>query len=234
MRSHCRDCKGAAGREKRRGMNEPEPPTESADPAPVKRRDFLYLATGAFGIVGSLFALWPLIDQMEPSSDVLAAGGPVSINLAPILPGQQILIIWQSKPIFIVHRTPAILKTLKSGSLLARLRDPNSEQLQQPPYAANWSRSIRPEYLVVVGICTHLGCIPTFTPKPGSLSPSWPGGYLCHCHGSRYDLAGRVFQGVPAPLNLPVPPYHFANDTTLVIGENPKGSNYSLAAVQQL
>jgi ubiquinol-cytochrome c reductase iron-sulfur subunit len=215
-------------------MNEREAPVTRVDPAQIKRRDFLYVATGAFGAVGALFALWPFIDQMEPSSDVLAAGGSVSVDLAPILPGQQILILWQSKPIFIAHRTPAILEKLKAKSLLAMLRDPNSEQLQQPPYAANWSRSIRPEYLVVVGICTHLGCIPTLTPKPGSLGPSWPGGYLCHCHGSKYDLAGRVFQGVPAPLNLPVPPYHFANDTTLVVGENPNGETFALSSVEQM
>jgi ubiquinol-cytochrome c reductase iron-sulfur subunit len=215
-------------------MNEGELPITSADSLQVKRRDFLYIATGAFGAVGAVFALWPFIDQMEPSSDVLAAGGPISVDLAPILPGQQILIVWQSKPIFIVHRTSAILEKLKAKSLLSILRDPNSQQLQQPPYAANWSRSIRPEYLVVVGICTHLGCIPTFTPKPGSLGPAWPGGYLCHCHGSRYDLAGRVFQGVPAPLNLPVPPYHFASDTTLIIGENPKGETFALSSVENM
>jgi len=126
-------------------MNEREAPVTRVDPAQIKRRDFLYVATGAFGAVGALFALWPFIDQMEPSSDVLAAGGSVSVDLAPILPGQQILILWQSKPIFIAHRTPAILEKLKAKSLLAMLRDPNSEQLQQPPYAANWSRSIRPE-----------------------------------------------------------------------------------------
>jgi ubiquinol-cytochrome c reductase iron-sulfur subunit len=215
-------------------MNEGEPNVTSVDAPQVRRRDFLYVATGAFGAVGALLALWPLIDQMEPSSEVLAAGGPVSVNLAPILPGQQILVVWQSKPIFIVHRTAAILEKLKAKSLLAMLRDPYSEQLQQPPYATNWSRSIKPEYLIAVGICTHLGCIPTITPKPGALGPSWPGGYLCHCHGSRYDMAGRVFQGVPAPLNLPVPPYHFANDTTLVVGENPKGETFSLASVEQL
>ena len=121
--------------------------------------------------------------------------------------GQQILVMWRSKPIFIVRRTPANLTELKNPSLLSKLRDPESENMQQPSYAKNWSRSLKPEYLVLVGICTHLGCIPAYTPKPGSLSATWPGGYLCHCHGSKYDLAGRVFQDVPAPLNLPVPPY---------------------------
>jgi ubiquinol-cytochrome c reductase iron-sulfur subunit len=134
----------------------------------------------------------------------------------------------------VVRRTQAILQELKAPSLLGQLRDPNSEERQQPTYATNWSRALNPEFLVLVGICTHLGCIPTFTPAPGSLSPTWPGGYLCHCHGSRYDLAGRVFKGVPAPLNLPVPPCSFSNGKTLVVGENPKGENFDLSSVEQM
>jgi ubiquinol-cytochrome c reductase iron-sulfur subunit len=171
---------------------------------------------------------------MEPSSDVLAAGGPLTVDLSKLEPGQQIVVSWRQHPIFVVHRTPKILEGLKSPSLLSVLRDPNSEEPQQPDYAKNWSRSLKPEYLVVVGICTHLGCIPTFTPNPGELGPKWPGGWLCHCHGSKYDLAGRVFQGVPAPLNLPVPPYSFANDTSLLIGHNPKGESFELSAVKAL
>ncbi|HTT84329.1 MAG TPA: ubiquinol-cytochrome c reductase iron-sulfur subunit [Rhizomicrobium sp.] len=207
--------------------------TQPAEPE-VRRRDFILVATTAAGIVGGLFALWPLIDQMEPSADVIAAGGPVTVNVSKIPPGQQVEVLWRSRPIFVVHRTPPILERLRSASLLAMLSDPNSDQLQQPPYAQNWSRSIRPEYLVLVGICTHLGCIPHLMAKPGALSPSWPGGYLCPCHGSKYDLAGRVFKGVPAPLNLPVPPYNFAGPTTLVIGENPKGYDFDLGSVKQL
>jgi ubiquinol-cytochrome c reductase iron-sulfur subunit len=198
------------------------------------RRDFLYIATGAMAAVGGLAALWPFIDQMEPGADVLSAGAPISIDLSSVQPGQQIVVVWRSRPIFIVRRTPAILAELKAGSLLSQLRDPNSDELQQPPYATNWSRSLSPEYLIVVGICTHLGCIPTFAPDPGSLSPTWPGGYLCHCHGSKYDLAGRVFKGVPAPYNLPVPPYSFANEKTLLIGENPKGELFDLSSVSQI
>jgi ubiquinol-cytochrome c reductase iron-sulfur subunit len=202
----------------------------------VKRRDFLFIATGAFAGIGTLFMAWPFIDQMNPAADVLAAGAPIDIDLSKILPGQQIVIVWQSKPVFIVHRTPAILAKLKSQAVQSRLRDPQSETHQQPPYASNWCRSIKPDYLVLVGICTHLGCIPEFHPQAGeaALGANWPGGYFCPCHGSRYDLAGRVFQGVPAPLNLPVPPYHFANDTTLVIGENPKGQTFDLGSVEQL
>jgi ubiquinol-cytochrome c reductase iron-sulfur subunit len=183
---------------------------------------------------GCLLALWPFIDQMEPGADVMSAGAPISVNLSSLQPGQQVTLLWRSRPIFVVRRTPAILAALKSGEVLSQLRDPGSQEHQQPPYAANWSRALNPEYLVVVGICTHLGCIPTFTPQPGSISASWPGGYLCHCHGSKYDLAGRVFKNVPAPYNLPVPPYSFSNPTTLVIGQNPKDVQYDLASVAQI
>lgn len=212
-------------------------PRPSGDPrslAVPKRRDFLYVASGAIVAVGTAVMAWPFIDQMEPSSGVIAAGGPISVDLKSVAPGQQIVVNWRSHPIFIVNRTPALLATLRQPTLLDRLRDPNSEEIQQPPYAENWSRSIKPEFLVLVGVCTHLGCIPAFTPGPGTVDAAWPGGYLCHCHGSKYDLAGRVFQGVPAPLNLPVPPYHFANETTLVIGENPPGSDFSLSEVKQI
>jgi ubiquinol-cytochrome c reductase iron-sulfur subunit len=208
--------------------------TDTIHPSEVGRRDFIYVAGAAMAGVGGLAAVWPFIDQMMPDTHVLSAGAPVSVRLSAIQPGQQIVVQWRSHPIFIVRRTPAILKELKNATLLSQLRDPQSQQLQQPPYATNWSRSVNPEYLVVVGICTHLGCIPTFTPQPGSLSPSWPGGYLCHCHGSKYDLAGRVFEGVPAPLNLPVPPYSFSDPQTVVIGQNPKGENFDLGSVKQI
>ena len=200
----------------------------------IRRRDFLYIATGTAAVIGGALALWPFVDQMEPSADVMAAAGPVTVDLSKIEPGQQIVVIWQTRPIFVVHRTAAILSRLTQKAELALLRDPGSEEPQQPSYAANWSRSLKPEWLVVVGICTHLGCIPTLTPSPGELGPSWPGGYLCHCHGSKYDLAGRVFKGVPAPFNLPVPPYHFAGNSQLVVGENPKGETFQLSSVKQL
>lgn len=207
---------------------------EVARPSCTKRRDFLYVATGAVATVGLALSSWPFIDQWEPGSDVLAAGGPIAIDLSSLAPGQQITVVWRSRPIFIVNRTPAMLATLKNVSLLSALRDPSSTEHQQPLYAANWCRAANPEFLVLVGICTHLGCIPTLTAAPRSLGPSWPGGYLCHCHGSRYDLAGRVFKGVPAPYNLPVPPYHFTGPKRLVIGENPKGYDFQLASVVQI
>ena len=200
----------------------------------VKRRDFLFIATGVMAGVGTALAAWPIVDQMNPSADVLAAGGPLTVDLSSVAPGQQVTVMWRSRPIFIVHRTPANLKELKDPKLLARLRDPDSENMQQPSYAKNWSRSLTPDYLVLVGICTHLGCIPAYTPKPGSISATWPGGWLCHCHGSKYDLAGRVFQDVPAPLNLPVPPYHFEGKTKLVIGVNPKGETFSLSEIETI
>jgi ubiquinol-cytochrome c reductase iron-sulfur subunit len=215
-------------------MTDSNPLSAASDPPQVKRRDFLFIATGAVAGVGAVLAAWPFIDQMEPDTQTIASGGPVTIDLSSVKPGQQVLVQWQTRPVFIVNRTPAILDELKSKSLLAMLRDPESEELQQPPYATNWCRSIKPEYLVLVGICTHLGCIPTFTPTPGEIGPSWPGGYLCHCHGSRYDLAGRVFKGVPAPLNLPVPPYTFDGDTKLVIGDNPAGESFAISMVETI
>jgi ubiquinol-cytochrome c reductase iron-sulfur subunit len=173
---------------------------------------------------------------MNPDASVLAAGGPVEFDLAPLQPGQQAMVRWRSMPIFIVRRTPQILAALKNPALVDRLADPSSEQLQQPPYAANWHRSANPEYSVLVGICTHLGCIPLFEPSPNDSSPApnWLGGYFCPCHGSKYDLAGRVFSGVPAPYNLPVPPYRFISESRIRIGENPPDVTFDFSAIQQI
>lgn len=199
------------------------------------RRDFLILTVSALGAVGAGALAVPFISSMQPARDTLAAGAPVDIDISHIQPGQQIVVLWRSRPIFITHRTEDELKTLQSPQGIGQLRDPDSKALQQPEYAKNWHRSIKPEFLVLVGICTHLGCIPGFDPQPGGdLGPSWLGGYFCPCHGSRYDLAGRVFVGVPAPLNLPVPPYNFVSDTVVRIGENPPGSNFDLNSVEQL
>ena len=178
------------------------------------RRDFLYVATAAVGAVGAAATMWPLIDQMNPDAATEAASGPIDVDLTAIQLGQQIVVLWGGRPIFVVNRTKAALDTLQDPKLIAKLSDPNSVALQQPSYAVNWHRSIKPEYLAVVGVCTHLGCVPTYTPKPDANdpAPNWSGGYFCHCHGSKYDLAGRVFLGVPAPYNLPVPPHYFPND----------------------
>ena len=200
----------------------------------VARRDFLYVATGAFIGLGAVMAAWPFIDQMNPGADVLSAGAPLSVDLSSLQPGQQVVVRWRSRPIFVVRRTKANLEALKSPSLTDKLRDPDSQELQQPLYAKNAYRSVNPDYLVVVGICTHLGCIPTFSPIPGSVEAGWQGGYLCHCHGSKYDLAGRVFKNVPAPYNLPVPPYSFTAKDKLAIGQNPEGSKFELGSVLQI
>lgn len=213
--------------------------TAKADAGPMgeTRRDFLLTAAGAMTAVGAIATAWPFIDNLNPAADVIAAGAPVDIDVSKIQPGQQITVLWRSRPIFIAHRTPEALGMLQQARDIDLLADPDSTVHQQPDYARNWHRSIKPEYLVVVGICTHLGCIPQLRAAPGGdLGPDWPGGFFCPCHGSRYDLAARVFKGVPAPYNLPVPPYHFVNDKILRIGENPTGSDadFDLRSVVQI
>ena len=210
-------------------------PMDAHTHEPGTRRDFLQIAATALAGVGAAVVAWPLIDSMNASQDTLAAGAPLDVDLSHLQPGQQIVVLWRSQPIFIVNRTPAELKSLQEPQAISLLRDPESQADQQPDYAKNWHRSIKPEFLVLVGICTHLGCIPGFKPTPGGeLGASWPGGYFCPCHGSKYDLAGRVFAGVPAPYNLPVPPYNFVSDSVVRVGENPPGSNFSLSSIEQL
>jgi ubiquinol-cytochrome c reductase iron-sulfur subunit len=217
-------------------INDASLPVSTQTAADPTRRDFLYLATAAVGGVGAAATLWPLIDQMNPDASTVAAGQPVDIDISQMQPGQQIVVVWRSKPVFIVNRPKAALDELQNPELVGRLSDPDSAELQQPPYAVNWHRSIKPEYLVVVGICTHLGCIPKFMPTPSATDPvaNWPGGYFCPCHGSRYDLSARVYRGVPAPYNLPVPPYHFPNDKTVRVGENPPDATFDFDSVQQV
>ncbi|MGX9393170.1 ubiquinol-cytochrome c reductase iron-sulfur subunit [Nitrobacteraceae bacterium UC4449_H16] len=200
------------------------------------RRDFLYVLTGCVGAVGAAAALVPLISQMEPDQATLAAGGPVDLDLSKVQPGQQVVVRWRGRPVFVINRSPTALKTLQDEKLLSQLADAGSEQLQQADYAKNWHRSIKPEYGVYVGICTHLGCIPMYYPDPSASVPTsdWPGGYFCPCHGSKYDLAARVFRGVPAPYNLPVPPYHFPSDNVVRIGTNPPDSNFDFSSINQL
>ena len=199
------------------GIEHPENPS---------RRDFLYIATAAMGAVGAVAVLVPLIDQMNPDASTLAAGGPVDLDVSKIEEGAQVVIYWRQRPIFVFHRGKQTLDALQSAQDVALLADPDSKQVQQAPYAANWHRSIKPEYSVLVGICTHLGCIPLFYPTPSATAPvpSWPGGYFCPCHGSRFDLAGRVFKGSPASVNLVVPPYEYPNEKTLRVGADEKGA----------
>jgi ubiquinol-cytochrome c reductase iron-sulfur subunit len=209
--------------------------THPDGPEPT-RRDLLNLIQVAGASLFGVAIAWSLVDSMNPSADVLAAGAPIDVDLSKIELGQQVVILWRGKPILVVNRTPAALATLRNAQDVALLSDPNSEVHQQPPYAENWHRSIQPEFSVLVGICTHLGCLPTYLPKPDPSTPvaNWPGGYFCPCHGSKYDLAGRVWSGVPAPYNLPVPPYHFVNPKTLRVGENPTGQTFELDSVEQM
>ncbi len=183
------------------------------------RRRFLTAATTVIGGIGAAYMAVPLIGSWEPSARAQAAGAPVEVDISKIEEGQQVTVEWRSKPVWIVRRTQAMLDTLPT--LKSRLRDPNSlVETQQPTYCQNVYRSIKPEYLVAVGICTHLGCVPTYRPDPGSLAVDWPGGFYCPCHGSQFDLSGRVFKGVPAPTNLEIPPYHYVSDTVILVGED--------------
>jgi ubiquinol-cytochrome c reductase iron-sulfur subunit len=205
-------------------------------PEPPSRRDFLFIATGAVGAIGALATLVPLVDQMNPDASTLAAGGPVDVDISKIQEGSQIVVYWRQRPIWIYHRSQQTLQSMQSPQMVALLSDPNSTEEQQAPYATNWHRSIKPEYGVLVGICTHLGCIPLFYPTPSPSQPvdNWPGGYFCPCHGSKYDPAGRVWSGVPAPYNLPVPPYNFTSDTMVRIGDNPANSAWDFDSIKQL
>ncbi|RUQ90083.1 ubiquinol-cytochrome c reductase iron-sulfur subunit [Legionella septentrionalis] len=185
-----------------------------------QRRRFLLTATGVLGGVGAVCALTPFISSWMPSAKAQAAGAPVEVDLSKLEPGQQATVEWRGKPVWIIRRTQEMLKHL--NDIESRLRDPESLVEQQPEYARNQYRSIKPEYLVLIGICTHLGCSPKYKPYEKELGPDWPGGFFCPCHGSSFDLAGRVFKSVPAPINLAVPPYRFINDHTIIIGEDEK------------
>ena len=180
------------------------------------RRRFLVAATSAVGGVGAIGAAVPFVASWNPSAKAKAAGAPVTVNIGKLKSGQQMTVEWRGKPVWIVRRTPSMLSQLES--LTDQLQDPDSEKQQQPPYAQNKFRSIKEEYLVLVGICTHLGCSPQFLPEV--LPSSDFGGFFCPCHGSKFDLAGRVLRGVPAPTNMEVPPHMYLDDSQLVVGED--------------
>jgi ubiquinol-cytochrome c reductase iron-sulfur subunit len=190
------------------------------------RRRFLTATTAVVGGAGALCAAIPFIKTWEPSARAKSAGAPVLADISKIETGQMVKFRWRGMPVFVVNRTQQQIDALKG--LDGRLRDPKSDNAsQQPAFAKNETRSIKPEWLVVVGICTHLGCSPQFFGelKPEPFDPEWKGGFYCPCHKSRYDLAGRVFQGVPAPANLPVPPYKFMPDGShIMIGVSPEGA----------
>jgi ubiquinol-cytochrome c reductase iron-sulfur subunit len=189
--------------------------TEEVD---AGRRHFLTVATVAAGAVGAAFVAVPFLASWKPSARAKALGAPVEVDISKLDLGSMVKIEWRGKAVYVVNRTPAMLKTLDEDT--DRLRDPESNDSEQPEYAKNEARAIKPEYLVLVGVCTHLGCAPLdkFTPGDTTVDASWPGGFFCPCHGSKFDLSGRVFKDVPAPTNLPVPPYKFVSDTRILIG----------------
>lgn len=186
----------------------------------LKKRRFLAVATSVVGGLGIVAAGVPFASSLRPSERARALGAPVEVDISRMEPGAMQRVQWRGRPVWVVYRTEAALERLPENE--DRLRDPDSEKPQQPEYAQNQHRSIRPEILVLVGTCTHLGCSPTYRPEvaPADLGPQWQGGFFCACHGSRFDLAGRVFEGVPAPTNLVVPPHRYLSDTVILVGED--------------
>ena len=185
------------------------------------RRKFLIAATAATGAVGAVLTAVPFVASWKPSESARAAGLPTEIDLSRLEPGQMITSFWRKQQIYVVKRTPEMLATLQNHD--GELKDKDSAQSEQPAYTKNAQRSLRPDVLVLIGTCTHLGCLPKtrFTPNDAAVMPNWPGGFFCPCHGSKFDLAGRVFKGSPASVNLKVPPYSFQGDNKLVIGVDP-------------
>ncbi len=187
----------------------------------TRKRKFLIAATSAVGGVAVAGVAVPLVMSMMPSARAKAAGAPVEVDISKIEPGMLLTVEWRGKPVWIVNRTPEMLELMAKHD--DQLADPKSDMPQQPGYCKNANRSIKPEFLVAVGICTHLGCSPTYRKEVGAadLGADWPGGFFCPCHGSRFDLAARVFKGVPAPTNLVIPPHQYLSDAKLLIGVDP-------------
>jgi ubiquinol-cytochrome c reductase iron-sulfur subunit len=184
------------------------------------RRHFLLVATTVTGIAGAAMTAVPFLASWQPSARAQALGAPVDADISKVEPGSLVKVNWRGQAVFIVRRTPEMIATLKTPEVTNSLRDPGSDESEQPKYAKNDVRSLKPDVLVLVGVCTHLGCAPMnrFTPQDAELGATWPGGFYCPCHGSKFDLAGRVFKDVPAPLNLRVPPYRFLNEDVVQIG----------------
>ena len=189
-----------------------------------QRRRFLTTAATVVGGAGALATAIPFISTLSPSAKTRAIGAPVEVDISPLQPGQKLTVKWQGKPVWILRRDEKTISVL--DSLDAELKDPKSDVGQQPEYAKNEYRSVKPEYLVVIGLCTHLGCSPSYFPpeEQQALGPDWKGGFWCPCHGSRFDMAGRVYKGVPAPTNLVVPPYKFISATVIRIGDDARGT----------
>lgn len=186
------------------------------------RRNFLIGATTVVGTAGIVGVAVPFVGSFNPSARTLAAGAPIKIDISKLLPGEILgpIRAWRDKPIFVIKRTEEMLAKLNSRN--ERLADPDSDRIQQPDYAKNDTRSIRPDVLVLIGLCTHLMCSPKFRPavQPQDFDANWIGGFYCPCHGSKFDMAGRVYSGVPAPSNLEVPPHYYESDSVIVIGED--------------
>jgi ubiquinol-cytochrome c reductase iron-sulfur subunit len=182
------------------------------------RRKFLIAATAGTGAVGAVLTAVPFVASWKPSESARAAGLPTEVDLSKMEAGQMTTHFWRKQQVYVVKRTPEMIASLAGHD--GELKDPASADSTQPEYAKNQSRAIKPEVLVLIGTCTHLGCLPKtrFTPNDASVMANWPGGFFCPCHGSKFDLAGRVFKGSPASLNLVIPPYSFQGDNTLVIG----------------
>lgn len=185
-----------------------------------KRRRMLVRGASVVGGLGAVALAVPMLGSMSPSARAKAAGAPVQADISKLVAGQLLTVEWRGKPVWIVKRTEETLALLEKDA--ERLSDPDSAVEMQPEYARNPGRSIKPEYLVVVGICTHLGCSPSYRPEiaPPDLGDEWDGGFFCPCHGSRFDMSGRVYAGVPAPYNLEVPPYRYVDDNTIMVGED--------------
>jgi len=185
-----------------------------------RRRRVLVAATSVMGAVGAAYVAVPFVASMSPSARAKAAGAPVDADISKLETGAILRVKWRGKPVWIVHRSAEMLASLPE--LDPQLADPGSEASKQPEYCKNPTRSIKPEYLVAIGICTHLGCSPTYRPDvaPADLGADWKGGFFCPCHGSRFDLAGRVYKGVPAPSNLEIPKYVYLSETTIRVGED--------------
>lgn len=198
-----------------------------SDSIDTSKRRFLTAAASVVGGAGVAAVAVPFVVSMSPSALAQAAGAPIEVPIDKIESGQQLIVEWRKQPVWILRRTPEVIANL--ASLDNILVDPNSENVdQQPEYCQNGSRAIRDEILVLVGVCTHLGCSPTYIPEveaeSKNMDADWKGGFYCPCHGSKFDLAGRVYKGMPAPTNLVVPPHHFAGDNLLVIGETATGA----------
>lgn len=186
------------------------------------RRRFLVGATTVVGAVGAVGVAVPFVASWQPSARARAAGAPVQADVSKLEPGQRMTVEWRGRPVWILNRSPEMIERTESIEP-SRLADPESSVPQQPEYASGPLRSIKPEIGVLIGICTHLGCSPLYRPEPNAEGvgvDDWPGGFFCPCHGSRFDLAGRVFVNVPAPINLEVPPYRFDSDDVITVGED--------------